>query len=137
MSRPVVVVDRKRATGYKNYGGRGIRVCERWSSFRNFLDDMGKRPSAQHSIDRIDNNGNYEPGNCRWATRQEQNSNTRTTFRITHPETGETCSASEWSRRIGAKSTTTVADRIRNGWPLLLALTRPPDISFRGHRRAQ
>ena len=57
---------------YRNYGGRGIRVCDEWSVFENFIADMGSRPSARHSIDRIDNDGNYEPKNCRWATQKDQ-----------------------------------------------------------------
>lgn len=62
---------------YKDYGARGIKVCDRWHSFMNFLADMGRRPSPSHTLERVNNAGGYEPSNCRWATRAEQGLNQR------------------------------------------------------------
>lgn len=100
---------------YNDYGGRGIKVCERWlHSFENFLEDMGRRPTKYHSLDKYpDNNGNYEKSNCRWATRKEQNSNKRNNILFNY--NGEIITAAELSRRIGLKENTIYA-RIRKGW---------------------
>lgn len=85
---------------YKDYGGRGIKVCDRWKdSFENFLADMGERPTKEHSIDRIDNNGDYTPENCRWATRKEQGCNKRTNVLLAY--NGEVHPISEWARLLG------------------------------------
>lgn len=84
------------AAGYRQYGGRGIKVCERWMDFGNFYADMGPRPSPRHSLDRFpDQNGDYEPGNCRWATSTEQARNTRSNRMIEFR--GESRCLAEWS----------------------------------------
>jgi hypothetical protein len=93
-----------KASNFHLYGGRGITVCESWRTFENFLRDMGRRPSTDYSLDRINNNGNYEPGNCRWATRLEQSNNTRKNRRITL--NGVTLTAAEWAVIIGVHPNT-------------------------------
>lgn len=102
----------KNNPAYSSYGGRGIKVCDRWlESFENFLADMGEAP-PEMSIDRIDNNGDYEPGNCRWATRKEQANNRRSSRMITY--NGLTKTLAEWASFLGMKSST-LAQRI-NRW---------------------
>lgn len=88
-------------TMFEHYGGRGITVCERWRhSFENFLEDMGERPGPEYSLDRFpNNNGNYELGNCRWATRREQMNNTRMNVAVEFR--GDTRTIAEWSRLKG------------------------------------
>jgi hypothetical protein len=99
---------------YKNYGGRGIKVCDRWNeSFTNFITDMGIRPSKSHSLDRIDNNGSYEPGNCRWATRDIQNNNTRFNRHITYK--GETKNITQWALELGIRPVL-ISQRLSRGW---------------------
>lgn len=107
---------------YHRYGARGIRVCRRWQQYTNFLADMGRRPSKEFSIERINNDGHYSPTNCRWATVREQASNTRRNRFITAK--GETLTHSEWARRLGAE-VSTVRSRIRLGWSEFDAVTKP------------
>lgn len=110
---------------YKDYGGRGITVCNRWrSSFADFLADMGPRPSADHSIDRFPNNdGNYEPGNCRWATRFEQHANKRSNHYIDFA--GQRLMVSEWAKRLGC-TPGTISKRLKSGWCVERAVTILP-----------
>lgn len=90
---------------YKDYGGRGIKVCERWfleNGFINFITDMGMKPSKKHSIERVNNDGNYEPSNCIWATQKIQTHNKRRTVR--HTINGETMIQEDWANKLGIKS---------------------------------
>jgi hypothetical protein len=104
----------KNRPAYKNYGGRGIAVCDRWrQSVENFVADMGARPSSDHSLDRIDNDGDYEPSNCRWATREEQARNKRNSRRVYFD--GEPLTAREIADRHGLKAAT-VLYRMNKGW---------------------
>lgn len=92
---------------YPDYGGRGITVCERWaSSFESFLADMGPRPSAEYSLDRINNDKGYEPSNCRWATRREQGCNKRNNHVVEYGD--QMVALSEYCRRTGAPYARTI-----------------------------
>lgn len=110
---------------YVNYGGRGISVCDRWrNSFQDFISDVGWRSSAAHSLDRINNDGNYEPGNVRWATRREQSNNRRANRIVEYR--GERMTLANAIRAAGVVSIRVARSRLRYGWPLEIALETPP-----------
>lgn len=106
---------------YRNYGGLGIRICDRWMKFENFLEDMGDRPAGK-SIERRENNGNYEPGNCFWATMRQQCVNKRNS-RFIEVE-GERLHINEWSKRCGI-GVGTLRSRMQKGWSQKDAVTLP------------
>lgn len=115
----------KKGRFYRNYGGRGISICQQWmNSFEAFYADMGPRPSKRHSLDRIDNDGNYEPKNCRWATKKQQSRNVRTNAKITHD--GQTLTIVEWSEKTGIPYSR-IRNRHKKGLPAHLALS-PLDL---------
>jgi hypothetical protein len=127
--------------GHRDYSDRGIVVCERYKeSFEDFLSDIGTKPAPTHSIDRRDNDGHYSCGKCpqclengwdfniRWATREQQSDNTRRTIRYTFD--GHTLTVSEWARLLGIPKHR-IYNRLHKGWPIEMALTKPPDA----HRR--
>lgn len=108
---------------YEDYGGRGIRVCERWHTFAFFYADMGRAPSPSHSLDRIDNDGHYSPENCKWATAKEQRRNQRRIVLIEHA--GRKLTPMEWSEITGI-SNKRIHARIKIlGWTVEKALTTP------------
>lgn len=104
---------------YEKYGGRGIKVCGRWENYLNFLSDMGRKPTKNYSLDRIDNNGDYTPENCRWATKSEQNKNRSVTVWIEHE--GKKMLTQDWALEVGLSYSTLYA-RLRNGWSIKRAL---------------
>lgn len=113
---------------YAIYGGRGIQVCERWQKFENFFADMGIRPDGR-TLDRIDANKGYEPGNCRWATPSQQQNNMRSNRILTLH--GRSHTVSEWSR-ILKMTKATIAYRLSADWPTEAVLTKG---NFRNKRR--
>lgn len=118
----------KRPEG-KRYWSNGITVCDRWlESFANFLADMGPRPEGT-TLDRINNAGNYEPGNCRWATKDEQANNQ--TSNVILEFNGERQTVSRWARHLGI-GVSTIRFRLRSGWSVERALTTPVGIIRRG-----
>src|SRR5688500_2796112 len=103
---------------YPFYGGRGIRVCERWADYDAFIADVGRKPSPLHTLERINNDGHYEPGNIRWATKKEQARNRRSTRVVAG------VSLTEAAERHGI-SASTLAMRLRRGMDEHSALTEP------------
>jgi len=107
---------------YQHYGGRGIGICAQWSDFQSFYEDMGPRPSPSHSLDRIDNDGHYEPRNCRWATATQQANNRQFNHLITHD--GLTQTLAQWARTLGV-SPFTLSTRIERGASIELVVRTP------------
>lgn len=107
---------------YENYGGRGVSVCERWDSFESFVEDMGDRPSLDHTLDRKDNDGDYEPGNCRWATKQDQARNRRSNRVLV--VRGVSQVITDWARQMGL-SVSTIRARKELGWSDERAVMEP------------
>ena len=108
---------------YSDYGGRGITVCDRWlNSVENFLADMGSRPTAKHSIDRIDNDGDYCPDNCKWSTQTEQVNNRRSNRLITIDDV--TLTIAQWAKKMGFGKKV-IGDRLKLGWSEFDAVMTP------------
>lgn len=121
----------KNNQAYDRYGGRGIKLCLRWkASFMNFFMDMGPRPSKKHSIDRMDNDGNYSPKNCRWATREEQANNKRGNINITYK--GETKTLKQWSRYLSFNYHR-AHQRLQAGWEFEEILKDSPEKRRMSH----
>jgi hypothetical protein len=115
----------KTTAGYEQYGGRGIRFCDHWQEFENFWADMGPSWQSGLSLDRIDVNGNYEPGNCRWATSEQQAINRRTTKYWVETPSGRRMTIAQASKAYGIKANTLMA-RVRYGWTDPEKIVSPP-----------
>ena len=125
----------KKCKEYHNYGGRGIKVCERWlESFQNFYEDMGRKPTVdgiKYSLDRIDCNGDYCKENCRWATCEQQNNNQRDILKIEYK--GKFYSISQLARLLNINRTT-LSNRIHSGWDIDRCINEPIHQEF-SHKR--
>ena len=114
----------RRDRGFLNYGARGITLARRWrKSFAAFFKDVGPRPSPRHTIERIDNDRGYVPGNVKWATTLEQGNNKRTNVKLQWK--GNYFSIAEWARRTGLKATT-IGMRLKRGWSVERTLSEKP-----------
>ena len=108
---------------YSDYGGRGITVCDRWqNSFETFLADMGVKPTSKHSLDRINNDGDYSPDNCRWATKAEQQNNRTNNHLITI--NNETWTMAQWEKKMGYEENV-IRQRLKYGWSEYRAVMTP------------
>ena len=107
---------------YLDYGGRGIKVCDLWLNFENFLADMGLKPTAKYSIDRIDNDGDYCPDNCKWSTQTEQVNNRRSNRLITIDDV--TLTIAQWAKKMGFGKKV-IGDRLKLGWSEFDAVMTP------------
>lgn len=116
------------ARQYADYGGRGIKVCSRWDEFLVFEKDMGPRPKG-HTLERIDNDKDYTPENCKWATRKEQANNRRCNIKITYK--GLTKTISQWSEETGLHRNT-IDQRFRLGWPARKIFSEYKQMDFSG-----
>ena len=117
---------------YSFYGARGITVCDRWLQYKNFLADMGRRPTPKHTIERIDNSMGYSPDNCRWATMLEQSNNTRKNVWIEF--NGNRKTLAQWERELEF-SHGTIRTRLKRGWTIQDAITIKPDLANKSRRR--
>jgi hypothetical protein len=124
----------RRVHNYHRYGGRGIKVCDRWQeSFENFFADMGPRPSSEYSLDRYPNpDGDYEPGNCRWATVRQQTRNRRTNRLLSY--IGREQTLTDWCEEFDLVPSI-VSTRLRRGWTVERALATPMPGSYPKSRR--
>ncbi len=119
---------------YHNYGARGIQVCARWQDFETYQRDilaLGPQPSPSHSIDRINNDGNYEPGNVRWASRSVQGSNKRCAVNVTW--SGKTQNVDKWASELGFPAKL-LYRRLASGWPVEKAFTETPKRATKPRR---
>ena len=107
---------------FAQYGKRGITIDPRWNKFEDFLEDMGRRPSPNHSLDRVDNDGPYSPANCRWATWTQQERNRTNNHLLTHNDKTQCLEA--WADETGINNSTLRA-RLRRGWSIERTLTTP------------